>query len=52
MSDNFDPAYIGWDLLESVGVNEQGWYLLNDNFKVVAGPFANKKAAQDYSDDL
>jgi hypothetical protein len=46
MNDTLDPIYIGWELLESKGVHEPGWYLIDDNFRVAAGPFPNKVNTQ------
>jgi hypothetical protein len=44
-----DPTFIGPELFESMNVHEEGWYLVDDNFKAAAGPFASKKAAEDYA---
>lgn len=39
MSDTFEPVYVPADDVDLYGVADEGWYVLDEDFRIVCGPF-------------
>jgi hypothetical protein len=43
MSGKLEPVYVAADDVDMYGVEDEGWYAVDDGQQVISGPFASQK---------